>query len=75
MNKARRYKIYEGKALLKSVEKIFMDVMNEEEHCFDNLTEGLQQTQRGMQMEENVDTLSEIIDKIDEIIDLIYDIE
>ena len=47
----------------------------EEENAFDNLTEGLQQTMRGEQMEENVSEMEEAIDKIDEVIECLDNIE
>lgn len=48
--------------------------MNEEQDAFDNMSEGLQQTMRGEQMDENVYSLQEAIDKIEEAIDSINDV-
>lgn len=66
MNNVRRKKLKEAKALLDQARDIINDIMMDEENAFDNLSEGLQQTMRGEQMEENVGEMEEAIDKIDE---------
>lgn len=69
MNKARRGKMKEVIKLLDQANSILEDIRDDEEFAFDNLSEGLQQTMRGEQMEENVDVMNEAIDKINEAID------
>ncbi len=69
MNNARRLQISKAKMLLKSSIDILNAVSNEEQDSFDNLSEGLQQTRRGEQMEYNVDCIQEAVDKIQESID------
>ncbi len=60
--------------MLNEAAKILNSVMNEEQDAFDNMSEGLQQTMRGEQMDENVYSLQEAIDKIEEAIDSINDV-
>lgn len=74
MNKQRRMLIKEAEQLLNKVKNIIDDVLLEEESAFDNLSEGLQCTARGGEMEENIDILNDITDKLDDITDLINDI-
>lgn len=75
MNKDRRIRIKEATRLLDKVNDLITDVLNEEDMAFNNLSEGLQQTMRGEQMEENIDALEEIKEKLEEIIDAIDNIE
>ena len=43
--------------------------------AFENLSEGLQQTMRGEQMEDNISEMEEAIDKIEEILDNIDNVQ
>lgn len=72
MNKKRRQMIQEiinklsktddPKQYIKDVERIY----DEEQDCFDNLSEGLQCTMRGMKMEDAIDNLEEAIDCLED---------
>lgn len=75
MNKARRKKIEEARILLSKANDIIDDVMNEEDFAFNNLSEGLQCTMRGEQMESNVNELEEAIDHIEEAINNLDSVE
>lgn len=75
MNNVRRKKLNTAKALLDQARDIINDVMMDEENAFDNLSEGLQQTMRGEQMEENVSEMEEAIDKIDEAVECLDNID
>ena len=66
MNKERRKdlskamdKLYEGKDLLQSV-------LEEEQNAFDNMPEGLQQSERGETMEEGISAMEEFLYAIEE---------
>ena len=74
MNKIRRAKLQKAYNQLDNIKDIINDVMEEEQESFDNLSEGLQMSERGERMEENVDTLSEIIDSLDEVRSQIDDV-
>ena len=75
MNKERRVKLKNGLNKLEEVESIIQDVLSDEQFAFDNLSEGLQQTMRGEQMEENINILEESIDKIEEILNDLYTLD
>lgn len=74
MNKTRRKKIKD--AVLKIEEQLMsLDLCLCEEECaFDSLSEGLQQTMRGEEMEECIDLLSDNIDKIRDSLDELKEI-
>ena len=75
MNNIKRKKIKQSIILLNQAENIINDVLLEEEGSFDNLSEGLQQTLRGEQMEENIETLEETLELINESLELLSNIE
>lgn len=75
MNKQRRNKLEEAKRLLNKANSIIEDVLTDEDCAFNNLSEGLQQTMRGEQMENNISELEEAIDHIDEVIDNLNNVE
>lgn len=51
-----------------------IDVRDEERWAFDNLSEGLQQSERGMKIEENADNLEFACDEIDSTLDELREI-
>jgi len=64
MNKDRRKRLTEALALLDKAEtllneadQIVTEVRDEEQEAFDNLSEGLQQSERGQLMEEAISSL------------------
>ncbi len=75
MNNNRRKDLRSIKNNLEELSRKLDDVMNEEQMSFDNLTEGLQATERGMAMEEAIDNMSSAIDCIDEAIEHIEEAE
>lgn len=66
MNNERRARIKTAHKMIKDALQILESVKDDEEDAFDNLSEGLQQTMRGEQMEENVDTLDGVIETIED---------
>lgn len=75
MNKARRKQIVKAKNYLNEAADIIQDVLNDEDMAYNNLSEGLQCTARGEQMESNIDDLEEIIDNLMEIINSLDSID
>ena len=75
MNKKRRAELDRGIKYIIQGKEILQSVLDEEQDCFDNLSEGLQQTMRGEAMENNVDILESVIDEIQSAIDDLDDIE
>lgn len=68
MNNEKRKKLYTIIDDMRKLQGRIESIMDDEQDCFDNLPEGLQQSVRGQQMEEAVDNLSLAIDSIDEVI-------
>lgn len=71
MNKEKRKRLDAAINLINQAREIVEDVSNEEQEGFDNLTEGLQASERGQQMEEVIGNLNDAIDNIDEAISYI----
>lgn len=65
MNDARRKKLDYANALIEQAQSIIEGVAEEELEAFNNLPEGLQESERGQQMEQNAEFLDEIVDTID----------
>ena len=66
MNNERRKLIAEAIDYVEQAKNLLDAAKEEEQECFDNLPEGLQQSERGQQMEENVSTLESAVDALDE---------
>lgn len=57
MNRQRRKRVQEALDLMQQATEILAEVADEEEEAFDNLPEGIQESERGQQMEEVLDVL------------------
>lgn len=66
MNKDKRKRLSRAVELLTEAKNIIEEVMDEEQGGFDNMSEWLQASERGQQMEEAIDNMSSAIDSIDE---------
>ena len=69
MNAQRRKKLQKAVELLNEAMSIIEYAKDEEQECFDNLPEGIQYSERGTTMEDNIYNLEEIIDNISDTID------
>lgn len=69
MNNTRRKSLKQAVTLLESANEIIETVLDEEQDSYDCLPEGIMDSDRGMQMEENIDTLTNIQDEIGNFID------
>ena len=74
MNKIRRMELKKGKELLDEVYDIIDNVKTDEENAFDNLPDGLQQTERGEKMEDNIDYLDDVLDHIQNALDILNNV-
>ena len=68
MNKNDRKELERALALLNEAQEIIETVRDGEQEKFDNLSDGLQQTERGQKFEECVSTLEDAMSSIDEAI-------
>ena len=67
MNKKRRERLKQAISLLESAYEIISQAAEEEQDCFDNLPENLQESDRGERMEEAISELENATEKIDEV--------
>lgn len=74
MNRERRKELEAIVSELDSLLDRLSDVRDEERWAFDNLSEGLQQSERGMKIEENADNLDFACDEINSTIDELREI-
>ena len=74
MNRSRRKSLRtilgqmdELSTVLETVKEALQDVLNEEQEAYDNLPEGLQESDRGQQMQEYIDALEGVVDSLGEL--------
>ena len=72
MNKARRRRLNEANILLLRTLNIIENIKDDEETTFYNMPENLQGSERGYNMENNVEVLEETIDYLN---DALYNVE
>lgn len=68
MNNQRRDRINEICLQIETLLDLVQELQDEEQTCFDNLTEGLQASERGQSMEAAAETLSDAVDSLAEAI-------
>lgn len=69
MNKQDRKELMRAIGLIEEAKEIVANIMESEQEKFDNLSEGLQQTERGQKFEENVSNLESVDGSLCEAID------
>ena len=74
MNKERRKQLEKVVEVLTAQMEELETIKDEEQEAFDNLPEGIQCTERGETMEENVDELDSIITDLENVIDSINEV-
>ena len=67
MNKARRKQIESIMNRISEAKSDLEMVQDDEQSAFDNLTDSLQQTERGQQMEETISELADIVSNLEDI--------
>lgn len=82
MNKEMRKRLVEAQDLLQKAydlldeaKSIVEEVSGDERDKYDNASEGLQATDRFMQLEENADTMDDFVSEIEEAMDTIDDLQ
>ena len=73
MNKKRRNDLKQSIELLSSAIKIIDNVLDEETGSYENMPEGLQSSERGEQMEDNISALDNSSEMLEEAKSLIED--
>ena len=74
MNKARREDIQKAIDLMFEARMIIGWCKDDEEDAFDNLPESIQMSERGEQMESNVEAMDECIDYLESVEDALSEI-
>ena len=76
MNKQRRKELEKALNLLADARQIIEGIRDEEQEAYDNLPDGIRDSERGEQMDEYVCTLDEAVSEIenreDELNEIIY---
>ena len=67
MNKEKRRRLNDADILIKEAVRVISDVKDDEENSFYNLPEGLQNAQRGMDMQDAIDQMDEIIEVLEDV--------
>lgn len=62
MNKQKRKRLSTAKEMISTACGIIEDVRDDEQESYDNLPEGIQESNVGVSMEENIDILTDAID-------------
>lgn len=73
MNKADRAELQKAINLIEEAKAIVESIGEQEQEKFDNLTEGLQASERGQKFEESASTLADIVSNLDDAISSIDD--
>lgn len=71
MNAARRKELKRALDMLDAAKSILEQVAEEEQEAYDNLPEGIQDSERGEQIYDNADTLSGYMDDLDDMMSAI----
>lgn len=74
MNKQRRKWLESVINKLEEQRDELANIQEEEQECYDNLPEGIQESDRGVQIQENADELDSASSDIDDIIERLYEI-
>lgn len=69
MNKARREQIKKVVDYIESAYIMLDEIKDDEEDAFNNLPDGIAESERGEMMEQNVDTMDECINNLWDIVD------
>ena len=67
MNKEKRSRLSNANDLIKEAVSVISSVRDDEDDSFNNLSDGLQNTQRGMDMQDAVEQMDGIIDALEEV--------
>ena len=73
MNDSRRRKIRDIVQTLEMMKESLNEVLDEEQESFDNMPEGLQLSDRGMDSEEAITNLTEAAENLETVLDILND--
>ena len=73
MNKQQRKRLEEVTELLEKAKEIISEIQSEEQYKFDNMPEGLQQTEANQKLEDNANDLGDAESNLDDCIRAVDD--
>lgn len=74
MNKARRKDIQKAIDLICKAEGILAFAEGDEQDAYDNMPEGLQDSERGEKMSENIDTLIDCQSELEDLVESLQEV-
>ncbi len=74
MNAIRRKQLQKALELISEARSIIEEVRDEEENAYDNMPEGIQDSERGEAMQDNIYSLEEVMDTLEEEETIIEDV-
>lgn len=74
MNNTRRAQLRKALSMIETAQSIIEEVKEQEQEAYDNLPEGLQESDRGRDIDENAYTLEMALDEIETIVDSLYEV-
>lgn len=74
MNNTRRAQLRRAASMIETAQYIIEEVKEQEQEAYDNLPEGLQESDRGRDIDENAYTLEMALDEIETIVDSLYEV-
>jgi len=74
MNKARRKELEKALKMLEDAKEIIGFVQEEEQEAFDNMNEGLQQTETGQTIEQKASELEEAASSLEDIVESLEEV-
>ena len=69
MNQMKRNILRKARSMLENASELVIQVRDDEQDSFDNLPEGIQESERGQKMEEAIDAMDSAMDSISEAIE------
>ncbi len=70
MDKERRERISEAVGLIHQAREILEEVLDEEQKCYESLPEGMQNGEKGEQMQENMEIIEDVLGCLEDADDL-----
>ena len=70
MDKERRERISEAVGLIHQAREILEEVLDEEQKCYESLPEGMQNGEKGEQMQENMEIIEDVLACLEDVDDL-----
>ena len=70
MDKERRERISEAVGVIHQAREILEEVLDEEQKCYESLPEGMQNGEKGEQMQENMEIIEDVLGCLEDVDDL-----